>query len=69
VFRIDKKDMMCAFSKVFTRLLESADLLHDTKMGKNADTLQLAALLRDDGIDVRAYEHLRKAHGHKRVDD
>lgn len=34
VFRIDKKDMTGAFSKVFTRLLESADLLHDTKMGK-----------------------------------
>jgi integrase len=34
VFRIDGKDMTGAFSKVFTRLIESADLLHDTKMGK-----------------------------------
>jgi integrase len=34
VFRIDGKDMTGPFSKVFTRLLENAELLHDKKMGK-----------------------------------
>jgi integrase len=34
VFRIDGKDMTGPFSKVFTRLLKSAGLLHDTKTNK-----------------------------------
>lgn len=33
-FRIDGMDMTGVFSKMFARLLESADLLHDTKMNK-----------------------------------
>jgi hypothetical protein len=33
-FRIDGKDMTGAFSKIFARLLESADLINDTKMNK-----------------------------------
>lgn len=39
--------------------------------GKKADAVQFEALLRDDGIDSRAHEHLhtRKAFGHRRVDD
>ncbi len=34
VFRVDGKDMTGAFAKMFARLLERYDLLHDTKMGK-----------------------------------
>jgi integrase len=34
VFRVDGKDMTGAFGKMFARLLERYDLLHDTKMGK-----------------------------------
>lgn len=34
VFRVDGKDMTGAFGKMFARLLERYDLLHDTKLGK-----------------------------------
>jgi integrase len=34
VFRVDKKDMTGAFSKIFTRFLERFELLHDTKTNK-----------------------------------
>jgi integrase len=34
VFRVDGKDMTGPFSKVFARLMEGCDLLHDTKTNK-----------------------------------
>jgi integrase len=34
VFRVDKKDMTGAFSKIFTRFLDRFELLHDTKTNK-----------------------------------
>ena len=34
VFRVDDRDMTTAFGKMFARLLERLDLLHDTRNGK-----------------------------------
>ncbi len=61
--------MTGAFNKVFSRLLDSAAMLHETQMGKER-RLQPAALIRNNGFDLRAYEHLHlgKAHGDRHVD-
>ncbi len=49
--------MTGAFIKVFSRLLDSAAMLHETQMGMER-RLQPAPLLHNNGFELRENEHL-----------